>query len=99
MISFSVVVPVVFFFQRAKLLQNFKLKNQGEHPVFSEFSVSNPESGKTYKVAIRGDSAGINYCSCPDFSINNSGAWDPCIDLRITTGSWMTMARCWDIKS
>ncbi len=53
--------------------QSFKLKNRGEHPILSDFSVSNPESGKTYKVAIRGESAGVNYCSCPDFSINNIG--------------------------
>jgi len=53
--------------------QRFILKNNGEHPVFSDFSVTNPETGKTYKVAIRGTNSGDNYCSCPDFSINNLG--------------------------
>ncbi|HAM51413.1 MAG TPA: hypothetical protein DCP92_12260, partial [Nitrospiraceae bacterium] len=53
--------------------QNFKLKNIGYHPVFSEFMLTNPQSGKTYKVAIRGLRAGSNYCSCPDYSINNLG--------------------------
>ncbi len=53
--------------------QRFILKNNGDHPVFSDFSVTNPETGKTYKVAIRGTNSGDNYCSCPDFSINNLG--------------------------
>ncbi|HEC97204.1 MAG TPA: DEAD/DEAH box helicase [Nitrospirae bacterium] len=53
--------------------QNFKIENIGDHPVFSEFSLTNPESGKTYKIAIRGDTPGDNYCSCPDYSINNLG--------------------------
>lgn len=53
--------------------QNFVLKNVGAHHLFSDFSVTNPESQKTYKVAIRGDQPGMNYCSCPDFQINNLG--------------------------
>ena len=53
--------------------QAFKLKNLGDHPLFSEFSVTNPETEKTYKVAVRGADAGLNYCSCPDYSINNLG--------------------------
>jgi superfamily II DNA or RNA helicase len=53
--------------------QGFLLENRGDHPVFSEFAVTNPLSGRTYKVAIRGDKPGDNYCSCPDFEINNLG--------------------------
>ncbi|MDA8241704.1 MAG: hypothetical protein M0Z67_15225, partial [Nitrospiraceae bacterium] len=53
--------------------QSFRLKNTGDHPVFSEFSLANPVSGKTYKLAIRGDKPGDNYCSCPDYAINNLG--------------------------
>ncbi|NOZ67795.1 MAG: DEAD/DEAH box helicase [Deferribacteres bacterium] len=53
--------------------QNFKLKNIGDHPIFSEFLLTNPESGKTYKIAVRGSAPGDNYCSCPDYSINNLG--------------------------
>lgn len=53
--------------------QPFKLKNIGDHPLFSDFSVTNPETDKTYKVAIRGAEAGMNYCSCPDYGINNLG--------------------------
>ena len=53
--------------------QNFKLENIGDHSIFTEFFITNPESEKTYKIAIRGDAPGENYCSCPDYSINNLG--------------------------
>ena len=53
--------------------QNFTYKNLGDEPVFSEFSVTNPESGGAYRVAIRGQELGANYCSCPDFAVNTLG--------------------------
>jgi superfamily II DNA or RNA helicase len=53
--------------------QDFMLENAGEHPVFSDFSLTNPASGKTYRVAIRGDRPGDNYCSCPDYRVNGLG--------------------------
>ena len=53
--------------------QDFILENQGDHPIFSDFSLTNPQSEKSYKVAIRGDKPGDNYCSCPDFQINTLG--------------------------
>jgi len=58
--------------QYAEML-SFKIKNTGGHPIFSEFAVTNPASGKTYKIAVRGLQPGDNYCSCPDFSINTLG--------------------------
>src|SRR5207245_5100507 len=53
--------------------QDFQLKNLGEHPVFSEFEVCNPQSGSSYRVAIRGTQLGDNFCACPDFAINTLG--------------------------
>jgi SNF2 family DNA or RNA helicase len=53
--------------------QNFLMENVGDHPIFSEYSVTNPETGRTYRVAIRGERIGMNYCSCPDFSVNTLG--------------------------
>jgi superfamily II DNA or RNA helicase len=53
--------------------QDFVLENVGDEPVFSEFRVSNPESGGRYRVAIRGFALGDNYCSCPDFATNDLG--------------------------
>jgi len=53
--------------------QDFIVKNLGEHPVYSEFSVHNPKSEKTYRVAVRGEQDGEVYCSCPDFAVNTLG--------------------------
>lgn len=53
--------------------QDYKLENTGGHPFFSEFLATNPQSGKTYKIAVRGNAPGDNFCSCPDFGINNLG--------------------------
>lgn len=53
--------------------QNFKFKNIGRHPVFSEFALTNHSTGRTYHAAIRSERLGDNFCSCPDFSINTLG--------------------------
>ncbi len=53
--------------------QNFKMKNTGNEPIFSEFIVENPDTGGSYKVAIRGSEPGTNYCSCRDFAVNTLG--------------------------
>ena len=42
-------------------------------PIFSEFEVANPETKRTYRVAIRGQGLGENFCSCPDFAVNTLG--------------------------
>ena len=41
--------------------QNFRLKNIGDEPIFSEFIVTNPQNGGEYRVAIRGQRIGDNY--------------------------------------
>ena len=53
--------------------QKFRVKNVGDEPIFSDFEVFNPESGRTYRLAIRGAALGENYCSCPDFAVNTLG--------------------------
>ncbi|MFH1267463.1 MAG: DEAD/DEAH box helicase [Planctomycetota bacterium] len=53
--------------------QKFRLKNAGGDPLFSEYEVTNPETERTYQVAIRGCGLGENYCSCPDFTVNTLG--------------------------
>src|SRR6516225_8756124 len=50
--------------------QKFKLRNLGDHPVFSDFEVTNPQSQNTYRVSIRGSQPGDNFCSCADFATN-----------------------------
>jgi superfamily II DNA or RNA helicase len=53
--------------------QPFSFENLGDDPVFSEFSVFNPDSRRRYRVVIRGAQAGDNHCSCPDFATNDLG--------------------------
>jgi superfamily II DNA or RNA helicase len=53
--------------------QKFKIRNVGGHPIFSEFEVTNPQTRRVYRVAIRGNALGVNFCSCPDFAVNTLG--------------------------
>src|SRR3990172_3943863 len=53
--------------------QSFKLENIGSEPIFSEFRISNPDTRRSYRVAIRGAESGQNYCSCPDYATNDLG--------------------------
>lgn len=53
--------------------ETFTLTNVGNQPIFSEFHVTNPKSGNTYRVVIRSGSPGSNFCSCPDFATNTLG--------------------------
>ena len=53
--------------------QAFGLEPLGTEPVFSEFIVSNPQSGGRYRVAIRGSKPGDNFCACADFATNDLG--------------------------
>ena len=53
--------------------QAFKIVNQGDHPVWSDFSITNPESKSSYLISIRGTEPGTNYCECFDFKTNTLG--------------------------
>ncbi|MCB0547132.1 MAG: DEAD/DEAH box helicase family protein [Phaeodactylibacter sp.] len=53
--------------------QAFELTNQGGHPVWSDFTVSNPERNTTYRLALRSKEPGDNFCSCLDFRTNGLG--------------------------
>jgi superfamily II DNA or RNA helicase len=66
--------------------QDFVLKNKGDHPIFSDFQLTNPQSGRIYRIAVRGEAPGANYCSCPDFRINNLGT---CKHIEFTLAKLM----------
>jgi len=54
----------------------FELQNLGDSklaPVFSDFRVSNADSGGHYRVAIHGTASGENLCTCADFATNDLG--------------------------
>jgi hypothetical protein len=59
--------------------QEFKITNIGREAVFSDYSVYNPLTGNSYKVAIRSNPEEIasgenfNFCTCYDFKTNGLG--------------------------
>ena len=58
--------------QRARAAR-FRIENLGRKRVFSDYRVTNPESGGEYTVAVRGFDVGDNACTCPDFKANTLG--------------------------
>ena len=58
--------------QRAKA-GRFRIQNLGKKRVFSDYRVTNPESGGEYTVTVRGFDLGDNACTCPDFKANTLG--------------------------
>src|SRR5580704_4842587 len=51
----------------------FQIENVGKKRVFSEYRVSNPQTGGKYSVTVRGFDVGENFCTCPDFKSNTLG--------------------------
>ncbi len=58
--------------QRARA-EKFRIENVGKKKVFSEYRVSNPQTGGQYVVTVRGFDVGENFCTCPDFKVNTLG--------------------------
>ena len=60
---------------RKQIARELKLRiqNTGDHPVFTNFKVTNPVTKKNYRVFIGGAELGMSYCSCPDFAVNTLG--------------------------
>jgi superfamily II DNA/RNA helicase len=58
--------------QRAKA-SKFQIENLGKNRVFSDYRITNPDSGGQYTVSVRGFDVGDNTCSCPDFKSNTLG--------------------------
>jgi SNF2 family DNA or RNA helicase len=48
----------------------FQIENIGKKRLFSEYRVSNPQTGGKYTVSIRSLDVGDNSCTCPDFKTN-----------------------------
>lgn len=54
-------------------MQNFKIKAIETVSVFGDYQVHNPETGNSYKVALRSRNGEMNFCSCLDFKTNQLG--------------------------
>ena len=53
--------------------EKMTVKSMNPKKLWSDYLVTNRNSGKTYRVALRGWEPGDSYCSCPDFRKNTLG--------------------------
>ena len=51
----------------------FQIKKSTSEPVFADYQVVSPASGRRYRVALRGFESGDSYCDCPDYRVNTLG--------------------------
>jgi len=60
---------------RAERARTEKMTVQSVDPTrpWTDYTVTNRLSGKSYRVALRGTEPGSSYCSCPDFRTNTLG--------------------------
>ncbi|MFY9943489.1 MAG: DEAD/DEAH box helicase [Desulfobacterales bacterium] len=58
--------------QRAKE-EKLRLQSMDPTQLWTDYVVTNPLSGKSYRLALRGWQPGESYCSCPDFRKNTLG--------------------------
>ncbi len=53
--------------------QKMKLQSFNKNELWTDYSITNFASGKSYRVALRGWERGESYCTCPDFRKNTLG--------------------------
>jgi hypothetical protein len=61
--------------ERAKRAKTERMKIQSADPSrpWTDYTITSAISGKTYRVALRGETRGVSYCACPDFKTNTLG--------------------------
>ncbi len=57
---------------RAKT-EKFRIKSVDPDKPWTDYLVNSAGSGKSYRVALRGEERGSSYCSCPDYRTNTLG--------------------------
>ncbi|MBC8869902.1 MAG: DEAD/DEAH box helicase [Planctomycetes bacterium] len=53
--------------------EKMKLRSVDPSNPWTEYTITSAESGKTYRLMLRGDGLGQSSCSCPDFRANRIG--------------------------
>lgn len=53
--------------------EKMQLKSMNKKELWTDYTVTNSASGKSYRLALRGWERGDSYCSCPDFRKNTLG--------------------------
>ncbi|MCH8967127.1 MAG: DEAD/DEAH box helicase [Planctomycetes bacterium] len=62
--------------------------------LWTDYMVTSSESGKTYRVALRGWQPGESYCSCPDFRKNTLGVCKHILNVQRKTKRRFSAATC-----
>ncbi len=53
--------------------EKFRLQSSAPQKPWTDYTITSALSGKTYRVALRGEERGDSFCSCPDFRTNTLG--------------------------
>lgn len=53
--------------------ERMRLRSTNPAEIWTDYTLTNAASGKSYRVALRGWTPGESYCSCPDFRKNTLG--------------------------
>lgn len=53
--------------------RDFEVFKNGDEAVWSDYIVKNPKYNSQYRVALRSQEIGLNYCTCGDFKTNTLG--------------------------
>src|SRR6266404_5682271 len=53
--------------------EKMRLTSLAPELIWTDYTITNAASGKSYRVALRGSRPGESYCSCPDFRKNTLG--------------------------
>ncbi len=53
--------------------EKFRLRSSDPQQPWTDYTITSALSGKTYRVALRGEERGDSFCSCPDFRTNTLG--------------------------
>ncbi len=51
----------------------FRLQSSNPKAPWTDYVITSGLSGKSYRVALRGETRGVSFCSCPDFRTNTLG--------------------------
>ena len=53
--------------------EKFRLTSSDSVRPWTDYVITSRASGKSYRLALRGEDRGVSYCSCPDFRTNTLG--------------------------
>jgi superfamily II DNA/RNA helicase len=70
--------------KRAKT-ERMKTRSSDASTPWTDYTVRSAISGKTYRVALRGEARGESYCACPDFKTNTLGTCKHILKLLTRT--------------